>query len=624
MDLSVWVEKLQALLSALDAIIPEGELVGVPAPREEEWYGLLWKKLLPQLTTDLRLVVAIIGGTNIGKSVIFNQLAGEKASAVSPYAARTKHPVCLVPPDSTDPALLGRLFEGFELREWQSDKDPLQETEEHLLFWRPSPTVPDRLLLLDTPDVDSDMPINWERARRIRQVADVLIAVLTQQKYNDAAVKRFFREAAQADKPVIVLFNQCALKEDQPYWPQWLQTFCQETGLEPLAVYVAPWDRRAADRMELPLYNVGLDGQSVPDQPADLRKQLAHLEFERIKLRTLRGALRQVLDQQKGLGGYLTALVEKAEQFRVTAQVLEADKMAQTPWPQLPVNILSDEILAWWDRRRPPWVRTIHQTYRKIGQAIGRPLMRGLTWPIRALWQSDPSEAGKSPSAWEEFQQKEHETIVRILGQVYEKLHQWAQAGNEVLQPRVQRLLGGQDREALLADLLQDHHQLPPVDEGFRQFIGTRLDQWEKEHPRAVKLLRSLDVLLAAARPAITGALFFTGFHLAGQAVGQMAGHGVIGIAVNTAMATGLTGSGEAVLSTTGQTARQTAGQLLLCLQTQYVASRQQWLADWLHSHLLGPLLDELRRGAQLPQTPAFCKLQQLQDELLKALASTQ
>jgi len=123
------------------------------------------------------------------------------ASAVSPLAARTKHPVCLAAPDSADPALLSRLFEGFELRAWRSADDPLLETEEHLLFWRLSQSVPPRMLLLDTPDVDSDMPINWERAWRIRQVADVLIAVLTQQKYNDAAVKQFFREAAQADNP---------------------------------------------------------------------------------------------------------------------------------------------------------------------------------------------------------------------------------------------------------------------------------------------------------------------------------------------------------------------------------------------------------------------------------------
>ena len=66
-------------------------------------------------------------------------------------------------------------------------------------------TVPENLLLLDTPDIDSDAPVNWRRADTIRRTADVLIAVLTEQKYNDAAVKQFFRMAVEADKPVGVI-----------------------------------------------------------------------------------------------------------------------------------------------------------------------------------------------------------------------------------------------------------------------------------------------------------------------------------------------------------------------------------------------------------------------------------
>jgi hypothetical protein len=64
------------------------------------------------------------------------------------------------------------------------------------LFWRPAAELPDWLLVLDTPDIDSDARVNWQRADAVRRSADVLIAVLTQQKYNDAAVKEFFRRGA--------------------------------------------------------------------------------------------------------------------------------------------------------------------------------------------------------------------------------------------------------------------------------------------------------------------------------------------------------------------------------------------------------------------------------------------
>lgn len=605
MDLSACAEKIRRLDAALEAMIPEGQSVGVPSPAEEEWLRLLRHKLLPQLSTEPRLVVAIIGGTNIGKSLIFNHLAGEVASAVSPFAARTKHPVCLVPPDSADLGLLERLFEGFQLRPWRSADDALSETTEHLLFWRLSQNVPPRLLLLDTPDVDSDVPINWERARRIRQVADVLIAVLTQQKYNDAAVKQFFREAAQADKPVLVLFNQCDMESDREYWPVWLETFCRETGADPMWVYVAPRDRAAAEQLGLPFYEVGREGRCPEPRPADLREELATLHFDRIKIRTLRGALRRVVHSSKGLEGYLEAVQQKAQEFQKAAQVLEADTIVQTDWPPLPSKLLVEEITAWWDGRRTGWVRSVHRTYRKIGQTLHGVLSRS----IRAL-RSKEAPAPVDPC--EEFHQKEKETILRSVEAVYQKLEQWAEVGNEVLRPRIHRLLGGQDREALFDMLDQEYQSLPAVNEGFRRFLWESLDAWQKQYPWAVKGLRTVDTALAMGRPVLTLSLFVGGWHLVGEVVSPLAG---------PVLSTVVAGGGDTLLTTVGEgTRRPLANRLFLSLQAAYVQQRQQWLIDWLQQNLLAPLLDELRHGAQLPQSPAFVQIQQLCQELLDAL----
>lgn len=615
MDLLACAEKIQRLDAALEAMIPEGEFVGVPSPAGEEWWRLLRHKLLPQLCTEPRLVVAIIGGTNIGKSLIFNHLAGAVASTVSPLAARTKHPVCLVPPDSTDLGLLERLFEGFQLRPWQSADDALTETSEHLLFWRLSQSVSPRLLLLDTPDVDSDMPINWERARRIRQVADVLIAVLTQQKYNDAAVKQFFREAAQADKPVVVLFNQCDMESDWEYWPVWLETFCRETGVDPLWVYVVPRDRVLAEQLRLPFYEVGRDGRCPEPRPADLREELATLHFDRIKIRTLRGALRRVVDSSKGLGGYLEAVRQKVQQFQEAYQVLEADTIVQTDWPPLPPKLFKEQISAWWDERRARWVRTVHHTYQKIVHHISQ---KGRE--ILSRW-IPPLQSKETPVApCEEFHQEEKETIIRSVEAVYQKLEQWAEVGNEVLRPRIHRLLGGQDREALFDKLHQDYQSLPAVNEEFRRFLWEKLDDWQKQHPWVVKWLRTGDMLFALGRPAITVSLCFSGWTLAGNVVGQLAGNSAIAMIADTVGATAVAGTGEAILTTAGKGTNQLVSRYFLSLQTSYVQQRQQWLIDWLRQALLAPLLDELRHGAQLPQSPPFVQIQQLCQELLDAL----
>jgi len=256
MDYQSFAAEVRRLDRAIRALQPLAAAAGVTPPAGQEWFDLLQNKLLAQLDLPPLLVAAIVGGTNIGKSSIFNQLAGEVASAASPLAAGTKHPVCLVPPQLADPALLARLFEPFHLEAWQSADDPLSDSSEDRLFWRVGQTMPPRLLLLDAPDVDSDATVNWHRARAIRQAADVLVAVLTQQKYNDAAVKQFFRAAVEADKPIIVVFNQCELDADAAYWPRWLETFCQQTGATPESAYVVPYDRRAAEELRLKFYAI--------------------------------------------------------------------------------------------------------------------------------------------------------------------------------------------------------------------------------------------------------------------------------------------------------------------------------------------------------------------------------
>lgn len=216
-----------------------------------DWYDLLIRKLLPQLEDNSHLIVAVVGGTNIGKSVVFNHIAGFRASSSSPLASGTKHPVCLIPEGFQSRHDLQSLFPAFELRPWIDSDEPLANYPEHCLFWRTNSEVPPNLVILDTPDVDSDAPVNWQRAEAVRQAADVLVAVLTQQKYNDAAVKQFFRRAAEEDKAALIVFNQVELPDDEPYWPLWLKTFCSETGLQPEYVYLAQNDRKAAEAIRL-------------------------------------------------------------------------------------------------------------------------------------------------------------------------------------------------------------------------------------------------------------------------------------------------------------------------------------------------------------------------------------
>lgn len=603
-----WAEQVRKLDRALAAVQPLAERVGVSSPTGQEWFQLLRLKLLPQLDGEPLLVVGIVGGTNIGKSVLFNQLAGEVASAVSPLAAGTKHPVCLVPPGTNDPRLLARLFDGFHLDAWSSAEDPLQESPENRLFWRVGKNVPSRLLLLDAPDVDSDVTVNWCRARAIRQVADVLVAVLTQQKYNDAAIKQFFREAVQADKPIVVIFNQCDLDEDRDYWPQWLATFSAETGAEPDLVYVAPWNRAAANELRLPLYEVGRDGRRAPGQAAALRDELAAMHFDTIKIRTLRGALARVVDPQHGAPSYLAMIRSAAAEYAAAYQALSATEMARVTWPTLPASVLVEEIRSWWAQGRPAWSRNIHSFYRTLGQ--------GLTWPVRSLQQM----LRPSVAPLEAFRRHEQDAILLAVEKMLDELDRLSQVGNDRLRPQLRELLSGNARERLLERVALAHRQLPAVDDDYRVFLRAELDAWEKSNPRAVRFIRSLDHVAAVARPAITVFLFVSGWHvagdLAGQALAQAAGHTVGQLAQEAAIAGGITGGGEVLVNTTSEGVSQAAARLFTRLQTRYAQQRAGWLAGWLEHELLGSLLDNLRGGAEVSQGRVFQEV----EETLRAL----
>ena len=615
-DFATWRDAVRRLLAALMRLEEDAALLGVPARAGSEWFELLRHKLLPQLDLPPLLVVAVVGGTNIGKSVVFNHLAGQVASASSPLAAGTKHPVCLTPDSAADPDLLRRLFEPFTLRAWQSPQDPLHESAEDLLFWRVVRHMPPRLVILDAPDVDSDVPVNWGRARAIRQTADVLVAVLTQQKYNDAAVKQFFREAAAADKPIVVVFNQCDLAGDRPYWPLWLETFTRETGARPELVYVAPWDRVAAESLCLPFFEVGPDGQRRALEPSSLRNDLAALRFDAIKIRTFRGAMRRVLDDQAGAGAYLQSVRSAAAGFASAAAVLSAGEMARVAWPALPPRILVDEIRAWWDAGRSHWSRQIHGVYRVLG--------RGLTWPIRAAWDklapldaADPLEA---------FQRRELDAVLLAVEKMIEELDRLSQVGNETLRPRLQKLLGGHARAQLLDRVREAHAGLPAVDDDYRRFLQGELDAWREANPRAVVFLRSLDHVLALARPAITVSLAVSGWVLAGDLVGHAAAqavqHTAGHLATEAAIAGGITGGGEALMSTTTEGVRQAAARLFLRLQDRYAQQRAAWLAAWLEKELLGELLLDLRRGAEVPVCEPFREVESVLAEIRATVES--
>ena len=273
--------------------------------------------------------------------------------------------------------------------------------------------------------------------------------------------------------------------------------------------------------------------------------------------------------------------------------------MARVRWPTLPGSVLVDEIRVWWDTDRAEWSRRIHGFYRVLGQ--------GVTWPIRAAYGA--MSAGKTDPV-DSLHRQEREAIVLAVEKLLDELDRLAQVGSDTLRPHLQRLLGGRAREDLLARVQAAHDALPPIDDDYRAFLHGELNTWKHANPRAVRFLRSLDHVAAIARPAITISLAVSGWIVAGDLVSQAAVHAAsqtVGhVATEAAIAGGITGGGEALVSTTSEGVRHAAGRLFTQLQARYAQGRAAWLAGWLDRELLGGLLAELRFGAEVPQAPSF------------------
>ena len=93
-------------------------------------------------------------------------------------------------------------------------------------------SLPDHLVLMDTPDVDSIMKRNWEVAAHLRAAGDVMIAVITGEKYKDERVVEFFRQAVSAGRVVVPVMNKANPAENFAVARRQTEEFCHDVGIE--------------------------------------------------------------------------------------------------------------------------------------------------------------------------------------------------------------------------------------------------------------------------------------------------------------------------------------------------------------------------------------------------------
>jgi GTP-binding protein EngB required for normal cell division len=159
------------LLDAVDLAVARAETIAPPALWERSAAGVAELRSRRGFLGET-LVLAVAGGTGVGKSSLVNALAGETLVSVSTLRPHTEEAIA-IHPEEPEPSLLTLLDTlGVEAR-------------------RPHPGFP-HLAIIDLPDMDS--VVTWHR-RRVEELiprVDGVIWVLDAEKYADRALHHDF------------------------------------------------------------------------------------------------------------------------------------------------------------------------------------------------------------------------------------------------------------------------------------------------------------------------------------------------------------------------------------------------------------------------------------------------
>ncbi len=152
------------------------------------------------------LVAVVTGGTNVGKSEVFNAIAGSRVAAPDPRAGMTRRPAVSAPEKDAGFVRDPRFLDGYERSELG---DPailnVPPGRGPTFHYRLVPGG--RLLLVDSPDVDSNRTENLEIAKDLLAASDAVVFVTSPSKYNDEACVRFLEKALVLGREVFVVFN---------------------------------------------------------------------------------------------------------------------------------------------------------------------------------------------------------------------------------------------------------------------------------------------------------------------------------------------------------------------------------------------------------------------------------
>lgn len=458
----------------------------------EEWRRLLQQKLLVPACDQGCLIVAIAGGTNTGKSTLFNVLVGERISAACSTAAATCAPVLVTAEGNVEAALRGDLLPYFLPCELHTPEDATRRgLPENVLWVGSSARLPEYLALMDTPDIDSIEQHNWQVADEIRAAGDVVVAILTPEKYKDARVVEFFRRAHATGRLVIPVMNKANVRNHFETARLQLAEFKRDVGLDHVPCFAVPFD------FEVEI-NACREIESLDGGPP-LLDYLLGLDHVAIKHSVYRATLAYVLDeahrfvqQLLELRGRLEAIPSSFEKRAV------AFASGYHPQPGVSFSMLLHEQVR---AQRSALIQRISS----INDAIYRGIVPAAGFLRRHVLRL-PSAGTLSEAERIGLMRNHHKAhIAQIVNNYGALLFESARDMDPMVGSSILSSLLEIDMEAALAQVLEAMlgHEACDLSEEFKAHVAHTVADWWENHPDLRKLLLELDAFFVLAPTAL-------------------------------------------------------------------------------------------------------------------------
>ncbi|MBI4556288.1 MAG: 50S ribosome-binding GTPase [Candidatus Hydrogenedentes bacterium] len=551
----------------------------------ETWTNLLTYKLVPHLAGEGCLVVAVTGGTNTGKSTIFNCLAGAAISPVTPTAAATRHPILAGNRSRAEQSLQAKLVPEFKPLPLKRPESALYDgPTDDTIYVAVADGLPDRLVLLDTPDIDSIEHRNWTVAEHIQAAGDVLVAVVTAEKYKDERVVEFFRRAHRSGRIILPVLNKANPQQKYAVARKQLDEFCEELELDGPR-YVVPHDYSLATNFAGPVSELGNEG--------DLRTYLESLDVPSIKHRVLRQTIAHFathagnfLEQARALGQSLLSVQTEFEQ---------RGKDYSRRYEPIPGAAVGGLFHTFVQSKRGP--------VRKVIGAASTTLYRVATTVAKSLVSAfvrratlEPPEPSQTDAELRALHKQKVAAIVHDLATSY------VESSRNLREPAAHLVRKGiisLKAEEAAAEVVREAVSSEVLSESFQTHAQQVLEVWWHDHKGKRRVMEALDALLAVTPTAIAAPLsFYSG-----------------GIGVTEAIAV----AGPFVEQFVARIVEYQFGDAMFDFLSPWRLEQQQKLEHGLLEHITAPCLECLRDHVEVLTGPITQELMQCLHECQNA-----